>query len=92
VGLLIAIAIFAQAPETKATTVEQLRQQLARHITHPRFAAATWGVKIVSLDTGKTIFAHNAGKLLSPASNCKLFTMALVLDRLGGDYRIETSL
>jgi D-alanyl-D-alanine carboxypeptidase/D-alanyl-D-alanine-endopeptidase (penicillin-binding protein 4) len=69
-----------------------LQQRLTEHVTQPRFAAATFGVKVVSLDTGKTLFAHDAEKLFSPASNCKLFTMALALDRLGGDYRIPTSL
>jgi D-alanyl-D-alanine carboxypeptidase/D-alanyl-D-alanine-endopeptidase (penicillin-binding protein 4) len=49
-------------------------------------------VKVVSLDTGKTLFENDATKLLSPASNCKLYTMAMVLDKLGGDYRIKTSL
>ena len=28
---------------------------------------------------------------MSPASNCKLFTAALALDRFGGDYRISTT-
>lgn len=51
-----------------------------------------WGAKIVSLDSGKTIFEENAGKLLKPASNAKLYTAALALDRLGADYRIKTSL
>ena len=51
-----------------------------------------WGIKVVSLDTGLTLFETNAGKLLKPASNAKLFTGALALDRLGPDYRIKTSL
>ena len=51
-----------------------------------------WGVKVVSLDSGKTLFEENAEKLFSPASNCKLYTVALALDKLGGDYRIRTSL
>lgn len=89
----MAFTAVAQAQEPKgATKLEELRQQLAAHVANPRSAAAMWGVKIVSLDTGKTIFEHNAGKLFSPASNSKLFTMALALDRLGGDYRIRTSL
>jgi len=51
-----------------------------------------WGVKIAVLDTGKSLFEHNAGKLLKPASNAKLYTGALALDRLGPDFRIQTSL
>jgi D-alanyl-D-alanine carboxypeptidase/D-alanyl-D-alanine-endopeptidase (penicillin-binding protein 4) len=49
-------------------------------------------VKIVSLDSGKTIFEHNQQKYFNPASNAKLYTAALALERLGVDYRIRTSL
>jgi D-alanyl-D-alanine carboxypeptidase/D-alanyl-D-alanine-endopeptidase (penicillin-binding protein 4) len=49
-------------------------------------------VKIVSLDSGKTVFEENPQKLFSPASNSKLYTVALALDRLGADYKIKTSL
>ncbi|HXG91593.1 MAG TPA: D-alanyl-D-alanine carboxypeptidase/D-alanyl-D-alanine-endopeptidase [Blastocatellia bacterium] len=73
-------------------TVEQLRARIAAHISQPRFAPAAWGVKIVSLDTGKVIFENNAQKYFSPASNAKLYTTALALDRLGADFRIKTSL
>lgn len=87
----LAAAAFAQSP-APPVTISELQQRLTEHITQPRFAAATWGVKVVSLDSGKTIFEHNAGKLFSPASNCKLYTTALALNQLGGDYRIKTSL
>src|SRR5437016_352889 len=83
----------ALAQETKTTaTLADLRQKLAEHVSQPKFAAAMWGVKVVSLDTGKTLFEHNAQKLFSPASNSKLFTVALALERLGPDYRVKTSL
>ena len=71
-------------------SVEELRAQLEAHVTQPRFKAALWGVKIVSLDTGRTLFEHHGDRLLSPASNSKLYAGALVLDQLGGDYRIVT--
>ena len=70
----------------------ELQARLAELLSQPRFEAAQWGVKIVSLDTGKTLFEQNPGKLFSPASNAKLYTVALALDRLGPDYRIRTSL
>ncbi len=80
--------VYSQAPATLA----DLQQQLSNHVSHPRFNGAMWGIKVVSLDSGKTLFEENAGKLFSPASNCKLYTVALALDKLGGDYRIRTSL
>ena len=83
----------AQVPQTKpAATLEELQLRLADHVSQPRFAAGSLGVKVVSLDSGKTIFEHEAGKLFSPASNSKLYTVALALDQFGGDYRIKTSL
>jgi serine-type D-Ala-D-Ala carboxypeptidase/endopeptidase (penicillin-binding protein 4) len=84
-------SVFAQEPKAPATLPE-LRQRLTEQVAQPKFAAALWGVKVVSLDSGKTLFEHNAQKLLSPASNSKLYTVALALDRLGADYRIKTSL
>jgi len=87
------LALGAAAQEQKpAATLAELQQRLAQHIAQPRFSAAFWGVQIVSLDTGKTLFENNPQKLFSPASNSKLYTVAVALDRLGADYRIKTSL
>lgn len=88
---LLAFGTLAQEPKPPATLAE-LRQRLADHIGQAKYASAMWGVKIVSLDTGVTVFEHDAHKLFSPASNSKLYTVALALDRLGPDYRIQTSL
>ena len=74
------------------TSLAALQQRLSSHVSHPRFAGAVWGVKITSLDSGITLFETNSEKLLSPASNSKLYTVALGLDHLGGDFRIKTSL
>ncbi len=49
------------------------------------------GVKVVSLDNGRVLFEENAHKLLRPASNMKLYTVAAALDRLSPDYRFVTS-
>jgi D-alanyl-D-alanine carboxypeptidase/D-alanyl-D-alanine-endopeptidase (penicillin-binding protein 4) len=73
-------------------TLAELRTRCSNHVAAPRFTAAAWGVKVISLVTGKTLFEHDADKLLSPASNTKLFTVALGLDWLGKDYRVRTSL
>ena len=81
-----------QGPAQQAESVESLSVRIAAHLAQPRFGAAAWGVKIVSLETGQTIFEHNAGKYFSPASNAKLYSTALAIDHLGGDFRIKTSL
>ena len=92
-GCLLTQPAWSQTTDrpTSAATLDELKTRLTEHISQPRFAAAMWGIKAVSLDTGLTLFEHNAGKLLKPASNAKLFTAALALDRLGPDYRIKTS-
>jgi serine-type D-Ala-D-Ala carboxypeptidase/endopeptidase (penicillin-binding protein 4) len=89
--ILLPTRVLAQEPKPPASLAE-LRQRLAEEVGQSRYAAALWGVKIVSLDTGVTVFEHNPQKLFSPASNSKLYTVALALDRLGPDYRLKTSL
>jgi D-alanyl-D-alanine carboxypeptidase/D-alanyl-D-alanine-endopeptidase (penicillin-binding protein 4) len=81
-----------QQTSVQNDSYESLAARLAAHIAQPRFAPAAWGVKVVSLDSGKTIFENNAEKYFSPASNAKLYTCALALDRLGADYKIKTSI
>ena len=69
-----------------------LESQFTTKLAASKLAGATWGVKVMLLDTGKTLFATNATRLLVPASCTKLFTTASALDRLGADYRLTTSL
>jgi len=76
----------------EANSLADLRKNISEHIAQPMFSGATWGIKVVSLETGETWFEHNADKLMIPASNAKLFTGALALDRLGPEFRFRTSL
>ncbi len=71
-------------------TLAGLQQKISTFLAATQFDSALWGIKIVSLDTGQTLFQTNAARLMSPASNCKLYTGALALDHFGGDYRIAT--
>ena len=87
----LAFAALAREPAGAPDSVATLQKRILELIDHPRYAAALWGVKIVSLSSRKTLFERNAEKLFSPASNSKLYTMAFALDRLGPDYRIRTS-
>ncbi len=87
---LAATAQPAPPPPPPATTLDELRAQFDAQLNSPRLKHALFGVKVVSLDTGRTWFEHDADRLLSPASNCKLYTAALALDRLGSDFRFVT--
>ena len=91
VSLVFALSGWAAAPAVPApATLAELQARLAAHVGQPRFAPALWGVKVVSLSTGRVWFEHHADRYLSPASNTKLYTGALALDVLGGDYAIRT--
>jgi serine-type D-Ala-D-Ala carboxypeptidase/endopeptidase (penicillin-binding protein 4) len=51
-----------------------------------------WGLLVADAETGQTLFEQNAAKYFVPASNMKLFTTALALDKLGADFRFHTTL
>jgi D-alanyl-D-alanine carboxypeptidase/D-alanyl-D-alanine-endopeptidase (penicillin-binding protein 4) len=72
-------------------TVEELRARIEEELRRPELAPAQMAVKVASLDTGRTLFEENAGKLLVPASNMKLYTVAAALERLSPDFRFKTS-
>lgn len=72
-------------------TAEELRARLEDVVRQPQLASAQVAAKVVSLDTGRVLYEENAGKLLMPASNMKIYTVAAALDRLSPDYRFTTS-
>jgi serine-type D-Ala-D-Ala carboxypeptidase/endopeptidase (penicillin-binding protein 4) len=50
-----------------------------------------WGLLVVDASTGDVLFEKNPDKYFVPASNMKLLTTALALDKLGPDYRFRTT-
>ena len=89
-GLAFAAEPVAPPPPPAASTLAALRAQLDAHVLQSRFEGALWSVKAVSIETGRTLYEHHPRRLMSPASNSKLYAGALALGRLGGDYRIKT--
>lgn len=95
--MLLALAMATQVragntPVAATGTPQQLSAAIDTQIAEPRFASASWGIAVVSLDTGRTLYAHDADRLLQPASTAKLYTAAVVLNTIGTDYRIPTQL
>ncbi len=72
--------------QSSATLAERIQKVMNR----PEFAHANFGIKFVSLDTGKVLYSLNADKLFVPASTTKLLTEGTVLAKLGADYRFHT--
>jgi D-alanyl-D-alanine carboxypeptidase/D-alanyl-D-alanine-endopeptidase (penicillin-binding protein 4) len=87
----LAATVFAGAPPDPADR-EPLRRELRAVLSAPVLARSHWSIAIKSLDHGDVILEHNPGKLVMPASNMKIVTMACAAERLGWDYRFETTL
>ena len=83
-------AIRIRAASTTQTLAE-LQSRISQVLQKPELAPAMIGIKVTSLDTGRVLFEENANKLLRPASNMKLYTVAAALDRLSPDFRFVTS-
>src|SRR5689334_10483004 len=92
-AFLLALAPLNAFPQTAAApkTVAELQTRISQILAKPELASATIGVKATSLDTGRVLFETNAEKLLRPASNMKIYTVATALDRLTPDYHFTTS-
>ena len=76
---------------TTTQTLAELQARISEILQKPALAQAMVGIKVASLDTGRVLFEANANKLLRPASNMKLYTVAAALDRLSPDYHFVTS-
>lgn len=81
----------AAAAETSAA-VQDLQRDLRRIIAAPGWSSDEYGVLVVSLERGDTLFSLNADLPLTPASNTKLFSTAAALHYLGEDFRFSTFL
>lgn len=88
-ALCLPVAAVATAMSPQTAT---LASRIDAVIDQPRYAHADWGIAVLSLDNGRTLYAHRADKLAQPASTAKLFTAALTLATLGTDARIPTRL
>lgn len=83
-------AVAPQAPPGGA--VQRLAYDLDAVLDAPTLARGSWGVVVRSLDRGDTLYARHADRLLLPASNMKILTLAAAGERLGWDFRFETRL
>lgn len=98
-ALLFTLALSGCAAKTPPTLVpisrsatDALQADLLTIFSASEFQHATWGVVVQSIDKGDVLFALNPTKLMMPASNMKVLTLAASAERLGWDYTFETRL
>jgi serine-type D-Ala-D-Ala carboxypeptidase/endopeptidase (penicillin-binding protein 4) len=91
----LAVACLAGGTAALAATREPaptvLRREIDRIVGRPALAHAWWGIEVRSLRSGRVLYAHDAEKNFKPASTLKLVTPAAVLDALGPDARLRTT-
>ena len=83
--ILFVLAVAVPAPAAG------LAEQISEILGGEAASRAFWGIKIVELESGRTVYQHNEDKLFVLASNAKLFSTALGLVRLGPQHTYTTS-
>ena len=94
ISLVSQVLVSAQATAPAPSglkTLPELQTRISEILAKPELASGMVGIKVVSLDTGRVLFEENSTKLLRPASNMKLYTVATALDKLTPDYRFKTT-
>src|SRR5215475_12698890 len=89
--LLVSVQVFA-APAKKPPRKKSLADQIKVILSQPQLARAHWGIDVVDLASGKTVYSLNPDEFFLPASNTKLFTTAAALNAAGTDYRFHTTI
>src|SRR5437899_1100649 len=74
-----------------AASHKPLDKQIAAILGAADLARGFWGIEVVSLSTGKALYARDADKLFTPASNTKLFSTAAALALIGPDFSFQTT-
>jgi D-alanyl-D-alanine carboxypeptidase/D-alanyl-D-alanine-endopeptidase (penicillin-binding protein 4) len=82
--LLISTWMLSQA--IWAGNTQRIVEQAINQIQQPTF----FGMNIVEMKTGKTIYQNHANYHFTPASTLKLFTAIAALTELGAGYRYHT--
>src|SRR5215471_2149520 len=84
VGLLATVQLHAAARNTVAKQIDTI-------LSATDLSSGFWGIEVVAVDSGTVLYARNAEKLFTPASNTKLFTTAAALALIGPDYSSRTT-
>jgi len=98
-AIVVALAATACATTTRPSPASPtlpplpaLARDLDAILAQPALQHGYWGVVVKSLARDETLFAVNARKLMLPASSMKVVTLAAAAEKLGWEFRYETTL
>ena len=86
------LALAAVPTRAQDASTDALRRELTSILQDATTSNGWWGVSVVDLDRGESLFSQSPGKSFIPASNTKLYTTASALTLLGADFRYRTVL
>lgn len=78
------------ATTTVSPAVQTLQRDLERTFAAPALDRTLWAVVVESTGSGERLYQLNPSKLVMPASNMKIVTLAVSAERLGWDFTFET--
>src|SRR5437588_2636073 len=90
-SFLVQVVWLLLTAQLYAAGIKPLPARIAAILSDPDLARGFWGIEVVSLPSGRILYAQNADKLFTPASNTKLFTTAAALALIGPDYKFHTT-
>jgi len=88
--IAVLLSVLLVAP-CQAAPHSPIARRIDSVLSNPDLSRGFWGIEVVSLDSGKILYAQNADKLFTPASNTKLFTTSAALALIGPDYTFRTT-
>jgi len=95
-AVALAVSLLAQAPLAQSppatSSHASLQQDIDAIVAAPAFERTFWGVLVRPVGRDETLYAMNAGKLMTPASTMKVVTLAAAAEKLGWDFTYQTRL
>jgi serine-type D-Ala-D-Ala carboxypeptidase/endopeptidase (penicillin-binding protein 4) len=88
---LVVATCLVLAMQVEAGPRKALAARVDEALAQPDLARGYWGIEVFSLSSGKLLYSKNGDKLLTPASNTKLFTTAAALALIGPAYTFRTT-
>jgi serine-type D-Ala-D-Ala carboxypeptidase/endopeptidase (penicillin-binding protein 4) len=91
VGLML-LASGAAVDSQSAALAPDTRAAINQQVTRAEGRRGQVSALVTDLDSGRTLYSHNADNALIPASNMKVLTTVLALKTLGADFEFVTRL